>query len=100
MIAVILSFVRIVERNAQYANTRLVRIVFLVAPIAKICSVNVMEVNAPIVVLWFALSIIIQPAVTADMQLAQIAEEDAAVAMIFSAKIVFGNAGCVPWLTV
>lgn len=100
MITVILSFVRIVERNAQYANTRFVRIVFLAALNAKICSVNLMGVNAPIVVMWFALSIIIQPAVTAAKQPAQIAEEDAAVAMIFSARIVFGNAGCVPWLTV
>ena len=59
-----------------------------------------MGVNAPIVVMWFALSIIIQPAVTAAKQPAQIAEDDAAVVMTFSARNVFGNARCVPWLTV
>ena len=84
----------------QYANTRFVIIVFLSAPIAKIYSVNLMGVNAPIVVMWFALSIIIQPAVTAAKQPAQIAEDDAAVVMTFSARNVFGNARCVPWLTV
>ena len=43
-------------------NTRLAKIVFLAVPIAKIRSVN-----APIVVLWFALSIIILTVLTVAM---------------------------------